>query len=166
MSKSISSHSEKETNIEYSQFLLFLVGGDLYAIEALKTSEIVEYSHITKVPMLTSCVKGVTNIRGNIVPVIDLLDRFGLGDTKVQRKTSIVVINHNHGDDAMQLGIIIDEVFEVDDIYNKDIKDAPEFGAKIDNKFIQKMGKYNGEYIAVLDMKNILDIEELSTITQ
>jgi len=147
-----------------NQFLLFLVGGDLYAIEALKTSEIVEYNQITKVPMVTSCLKGVTNIRGNIVPTIDLLDRFGLGETKVDRKTSIVVINHVHKDNMIQLGVIIDEVFEVDDIDSENIKEAPEFGSKIDKKFIQQMGKYKGEYIAVLDMKTILNIEELSTI--
>ena len=147
-----------------NQFLLFLVGGDLYAIEALKTSEIVEYNQITKVPMVTSCLKGVTNIRGNIVPTIDLLDRFGLGETKVDRKTSIVVINHVHKDNTIQLGVIIDEVFEVDDIDSDNIKEVPEFGSKIDKRFIQQMGKYNGEYIAVLDMKTILNIQELSTI--
>jgi len=147
-----------------NQFLLFLVGGDLYAIEALKTSEIVEYNQITKVPMVTSCLKGVTNIRGNIVPTIDLLDRFGLGETKVDRKTSIVVINHVYKDSTIQLGVIIDEVFEVDDIDSDNIKEVPEFGSKIDKRFIQQMGKYNGEYIAVLDMKTILNIQELSTI--
>lgn len=155
---------EKNIDNALNQFLLFLVGGDLYAIEALKTSEIVEYNQITKVPMVTSCLKGVTNIRGNIVPTIDLLDRFGLGETKVDRKTSIVVINHVYKDSTIQLGVIIDEVFEVDDIDSDNIKEVPEFGSKIDKRFIQQMGKYNGEYIAVLDMKTILNIQELSTI--
>jgi len=155
---------EDNINNPLNQFLLFLVGGDLYAIEALKTSEIVEYNQITKVPMVTSCVKGVTNIRGNIVPTIDLLDRFGLGETPINRKTSIVVINHEHQNTKMQLGVIIDEVFEVDDIDTDNIKEAPEFGSKIDKKFIQKMGKYNGEYMAILNIKSILNITELSTI--
>jgi len=157
---------EKNIDNALNQFLLFLVGGDLYAIEALKTSEIVEYNQITKVPMITSCVKGVTNIRGNIVPTIDLLDRFGLGETKIDRKTSIVVINHEYKDTKIQLGVIIDEVFEVDDINTNNIKEVPDFGSKIDKKFIQQMGKYNGEYIAILNVKSILDITELSTIAQ
>jgi len=164
MSEHMNIAEDEDINNSQNQFLLFLVGGDLYAIEALKTSEIVEYTKITKVPMVGSCVKGVTNIRGNIVPVVDLLDRFGLGHTKVQRKTSIVVINHNHYDKNIQLGVIIDEVFEVDDIEYSNLKDAPEFGSKIDKKFIQKMGKYKGDYIAVLNMNSILDIAELSTI--
>jgi len=147
-----------------SQFLLFLVGSDLYAIEALKTSEIVEYSQITKVPMVASCLKGVTNIRGNIVPTLDLLDRFDLGKTKIDKKTSIVVINHTHNGKSMQMGVIIDEVYEVDDIEESSSREAPEFGSKIDKRFIKKMGKYNGEYIAVLDVEEILDIDELSKI--
>lgn len=153
----------ERSDIGQDQYLLFYVGGDVYAIKALSTSEIVEYSMITKVPLMASYVKGVTNIRGNIVPVIDLLDRFGLGQTQVQPKTSIVVVNYgNHDGTTTQLGIIIDEVYEVDDILQIHIKDAPGFGAKIDKKFISFMGKYEGEYIAILNTQAILDVAELS----
>lgn len=145
------------------QYLLFYTGGDIYAIPALSTNEIVEYSMITKVPMMPSCVKGVTNIRGNIVPVIDLLDRFGIGQTDIQPKTSIVVVNYMSGDDTQsQMGLIIDEVYEVDDIVSDQIKMTPSFGSKIDKKFISCMGKYGGEYIAILNTQSILDIQELS----
>lgn len=147
-----------------SQYLLFLVGGDLYAIEALKTSEIVEYSHITKVPMMPSFVKGVTNIRGNIVPVVDMLDRFRLGSTVIGDKTSVVVINYKDKDDQVQMGILIDEVYAVDDIKLENTKSKPDFGTKFDKKFISKMGKYEGNYITILDTQAILNIEELSKI--
>ena len=146
------------------QYLLFLAGGVLYAIEALKAQEIVEYTSITKVPMMQSYVKGVTNIRGNIVPVIDLIDRFSLGATKIGDKTSIVVTNYVVDEEEVQIGFIIDEVYEVDTIPTSDIRKAPEFGSKIDAKFILNMGKYNGEYIAILDTNNILDIAELSQL--
>ena len=146
------------------QYLLFLAGGVLYAIEALKAQEIVEFSDVTKVPMMNSYVKGVTNIRGNIVPVIDLLDRFNLGSTKVADKTSIVVVNYEKDDEKMQIGIMIDEVYEVDSINPTDIKKAPEFGAKIDTKFIKYMGKYEKSYIAILNANTILDIDEISQL--
>lgn len=152
------------TGNEENQYLLFLVGSDLYAIEALKTNEIVEYSKITKVPMMYEYVKGVTNIRGNIVPVIDLLQRFGLGTTQIQPKTSIVVINHHHNNTIMQIGVIIDEVYEVDDILPSDMKESPEFGSKVSKEFIRCMGKYNSEYIAILNTDTILDIDELSKL--
>ena len=155
---------ETKKKIGQDQYLLFYVGGDIYAIEALTTSEIVEYSHTTKVPVMPSFVKGVTNIRGNIVPVIDLLDRFGLGKSPINPKTSIVVINYEIQERVIQMGIIIDEVYEVDDIYTQQIKDAPEFGAKIDKRFILRMGKYQGNYLAILNTQTILDVNELSKL--
>jgi purine-binding chemotaxis protein CheW len=149
---------------EQSQYLLFLVGGDLYAIEALTTSEIVEYSQVTKVPMMPTFVTGVTNIRGNIVPVIDMLDRFKMGATEIGDKTSVVVINYQDASNEVQMGILIDEVYAVDDIKLDNTKPKPDFGTKFDKKFISKMGKYEGEYIAILDTQAILNVEELSNI--
>jgi len=153
-----------DKKIGQDQYLLFYVGGDIYAIEALTTSEIVEYSRTTKVPVMPSFVKGVTNIRGNIVPVIDLQDRFGLGKSTIDAKSSIVVINYKIEDRVIQIGIIIDEVYEVDDINTNQIKDAPEFGAKIDKRFILRMGKYQGNYLAILNTQTILDVNELSKL--
>lgn len=149
-----------------NQYLLFLVGGVLYAIESLKAQEIVEYVDVTKVPKMSSFVKGVTNIRGNIVPVIDLLDRFSLGETQIGDKTSIIVINHTNNDELMKIGIIIDEVYEVDNIDASDLKKAPEFGSKINPKFIRCMGKYESQYIAILNQNAILDINELSKLVE
>lgn len=156
----------EESSAAKTQYLLFYLKGEIYAIKALTTSEIVEYSHITKVPRMNSYVKGVTNIRGNIVPVIDLLDRFGLGVSEIGPKSSIVVIHYKSEDQVVQLGIIIDEVYEVDDIEATNIKAAPEFGSKIDRKFIANMGKYKGEYIAILDTQAILDSKELSNLSE
>jgi len=162
--------STKENELEFEgsstqeQYLLFLVGGVLYGIESLKAKEIVEYSSITKVPTMNSFVKGVTNIRGNIVPVIDLLDRFGLGKSAIADKTSIVVVNYEKDEAMMSIGIIIDEVYEVDNIDVADLTKAPEFGSKIDAKYILHMGKYNKEYIAILNTKTILNIGELSQL--
>ncbi|MCF6173431.1 MAG: chemotaxis protein CheW [Campylobacteraceae bacterium] len=149
-----------ETSSAQNQYLLFLVGGVLYAIESLKAQEIVEYSDVTKVPKMNSFVKGVTNIRGNIVPVIDLLDRFDLGQTDIGDKTSIIVIKYK----STQIGVIIDEVHEVDNIDPSCIKKAPEFGSKINSKFIQSMGKYDKEYITILNTDTILSIDELSKL--
>jgi purine-binding chemotaxis protein CheW len=156
---------ESNDSSAQNQYLLFLVGGVLYAIESLKAQEIVEYVGVTKVPMMSSCIRGVTNIRGNIVPVIDLLDRFALGKTTVGDKTSIIVINHKKDDVSMQIGIIIDEVHEVDNIDASNLKKAPEFGSKVDSRFILNMGKYDKEYIAILNMNTILNIDELSKLS-
>ncbi len=147
------------------QYLLFLSAGELYAIEALRAQEIVEYIGVTKVPKMHSFVNGVTNIRGNIVPVIDLADKLGLMKTNISDKTSIVVINSNKKNSSTQIGVIIDEVYEVDTITKGNIKKAPEFGAKINSKYILGMGKYEEKYIPILNMDNILNIDELSTLS-
>jgi len=106
-----------------NQYLLFLTGGVLYAVEALRVKEIVEYSAITKIPMMNKYIKGVTNIRGDIVPVVDLLNRFKLGDTSITDKTSVVVINYKKDDtNTINIGMIIDEIYEVDEMrYVKNI---------------------------------------------
>ncbi len=146
-----------------NQYLFFIIGGDLCAIDAVHTSEIVEYSHVTKVPMMPSFVKGVTNIRGHIVPVIDMLDRFDVGETKVGDKTSIIVINYQDGLESFKMGLLIDEVYEVDYIQPENTKSKPAFGSKFDKRFIVNMGQYEGKYISILDTQTILDIKELSS---
>jgi len=146
------------------QYLLFLAGGELYAMEALIALEIVEYSEVTKIPMMDSYVKGVTNIRGNIVPVIDLIDRFSLGETVIGNKTSVVVVNYSDDDQNFQIGVIIDEVYEVDNISNANLRAVAEFGSKVDAKFIKNMGKYNGDYIPILNTQTILNIDDLSKL--
>jgi len=152
------------TTTAEDKYLLFLVGGDLYAMEALKAQEIVEYISVTKVPMMDSFIKGVTNIRGNIVPVIDLKDRFGLGETEVGDKTSIVVVNYTKDDETTQIGVMIDEVYEVDRILSTDLREAPEFGSKINARYILNMGKYENRYIPVLNTNAILNVDELSKL--
>lgn len=155
---------QDKNSVAQDQYLLFKIAKELYAIEALKAQEIVEYSSVTKVPMMTSYVKGVTNIRGNIVPVIDLIDRFGLGSTKIGDKTSIIVVNYTDDEQATQIGIMIDEVYEVEQIVTDDLRKAPEFGSKIDTKYILSMGKYEKRYIEILNTDSILNINELSTL--
>jgi purine-binding chemotaxis protein CheW len=163
----MSSHEDvllEDSNAK-DQYLFFIVGGVLYAIEALKAQEIVEYNDVTKVPMMNSYVKGVMNIRGNIVPVVDLLDRFNLGKTELGDKTSVVVVNYKKDEEFTQIGIIIDEVYEVDTIENSNLKKAPEFGSKIEPRFILHMGKYEKEYIAVLNTETILNVDELANLS-
>lgn len=156
----------EDTGDAESQYLLFYLNQEVYAIKALSTNEIVEYTQITKVPKMASFVKGVTNIRGNIVPVVDLLERFDLGSSDIGAKSSIIVINYASEERVSQIGVIIDEVYEVDNILDEDMQNPPEFGSKIPKRFISKMGKYKGEFIAILDMQSILDTKELSQLVE
>jgi len=147
------------------QYFLFISNNDIYAIEALDVIEIVEYQNITKVPMMNSFVKGVTNIRGNIIAVIDLLKRFELEETKILDKTSLAILRKKHLDKELQIAIIIDEVYEVDNINDADIELTPNFGTRVDKKFIKSMAKYNNDFVPILDIDTILNIDEISVLT-
>lgn len=153
---------ENEVTQDGQQYFLFISGGDIFAMDALLVSEIVEYQGITKVPMMKSCVKGVTNVRGNIIAVVDLLDRFELGETKLTPRTSLAIIKKTHLDKTISIAIIIDEVYEVDNIADINLKVSPDFGTKINRKFIKHIGRYNNEDIAILNTETILNIKELA----
>ncbi len=140
------------------QYFFFKSGGDIYAIDAESVSEMVEYQSFTKVPMMPPYVKGVSNIRGEIVTVIDLLIRFGLGETKIGKKTSMVIVD--------KIALIIDEVHEVNTIASEDIKVSLDFGFKIDQRFIKNMARYNDEYIAILNSAEILNLKEISIVQE
>lgn len=140
------------------QYFFFKAGGDIYALEAQKVTEMVEYQSITKVPLMKEFVKGVTNIRGSIITVIDLLQRLDLGTSKIDKKTSLVIID--------KIAIIIDEVHEVDTILQENIKDSIDFGFKIKQKFIKNMAMYEDEYIAILNCDELLNIDELSELEE
>ncbi|MEA3315830.1 MAG: chemotaxis protein CheW [Campylobacterota bacterium] len=160
------SENNNEIQNKDNQYFLFLSNKDIYAVEALEVIEIVEYQQITKVPMMNRFVKGVTNIRGNIIAVLDLLDRFGVEPSTIYDKTSLVILRKEYDGKNLQIAIIIDEVYEVDNIPQKNIEKTPTFGTRIDKKYIKNMAKYNGEYIAILDINSILNIDDISMLSK
>ena len=146
------------------QYFLFICNKDLYALPILSVREIVEYQDITKIPKLNSFVKGVTNIRGNIVAVIDLLDRFELTKTQIKQRTSFAIVEVSYNNKITDVALMIDEVYEVDSLDENSICDTPLFGTKINTKFIKCVGKYNKQDVSVLDKDEVLNLKELSQI--
>jgi len=155
---------EELINNTGEQYFIFLSNQDLYALPVLNVSEIVEYQEITKVPKLNSFVKGVTNIRGNIVAVIDMLDRFNLGETKVQDRTSFAIIQLDLIDNQYDIAIMIDEIYEVDGLDEDSICNAPLFGTKVKAEFIKGLGTYNKQEVCIINHQEVLKISELSQI--
>ena len=155
---------EELINNTGEQYFLFLSNNDLYALPVLIVREIVEYQDITKVPKLNSYVKGVTNIRGNIVAVIDLLDRFELQETQVLDRTSFAIVQVNQNSKTHDIAIMIDEIYEVDGLDENSLCDTPLFGTKIDTKFIKNIAKYNDKEVCIINHEEVLKISELSDI--
>lgn len=149
---------------EIQQYLTFALGSEMFAVGTLSVKEIIEYGQLTEVPMMPDFIRGVINLRGAVVPVIDLSARFGRSATEITRRTCIVIIEVPSGDEKQDIGVVVDAVSEVLEIPAGEIEPAPAFGAKIRTDFIQGMGKVNGKFVILLDVGKVLSVEEISTL--
>lgn len=152
---------------EQQQYLTFSLGEEMFAIGILSIREIIEYGHLTEVPMVPPFIRGVINLRGAVVPVVDLSVRFGRPAASVTKRTCIVIIEISPTDSeqhAQQMGIVVDAVSEVLEIPPGEIEPPPEFGARIRIDFIRGMGKVNGKFVVLLDVDRILSLNEVAVV--
>jgi purine-binding chemotaxis protein CheW len=147
---------------DHQQYLTFLLSGEVFAIGILAIREIIEYGQLTPVPMMPAFVRGVINLRGAVVPVIDLQARFGRGQTEPKHRTCVVIVEVAGEDGSQQFGVLVDAVNEVLEIPAADIEPAPSFGARIRGEFISGMGKVAGRFVILLNVANVLSIEEMA----
>ncbi len=148
------------------QYLTFTLGGEMFAVAILNVKEIIEYGTVTEIPMMPGFIRGVINLRGAVVPVIDLSCRFGGKSTQVARRTCIVIIELIQDDQKHDIGVMVDAVSEVLEISRADIEPPPSFGAKVRTDFIAGMGKVNGKFVIILDVARVLSVEEIAMLTQ
>ena len=144
------------------KYLTFVLADEEYGLEILKVREIFGYMEITAIPQTPPYVKGVINLRGKVIPVIDLRTKFGMEEAEITEHTCIIVVEISNGDKKFQTGIIIDCVSEVLDIASKDIEDAPQFGSSVDTNFILGMGKVGESVKILLDIDKVLVGDDLS----
>ncbi len=156
--------SDVSTEGEEQQYLTFMVGGETYAIGILDIKEILEFGNVTHVPMMPDAVRGVINLRGSVVPVIDLAARFGGAPTEVTKRTCSVIVEIDVQEAKHDVGVMVDAVNEVMDIEPENIERAPSFGAKIRTDFIAGMGRIEDRFVILLDVAHVLSLEELSAI--
>lgn len=154
----------RDTEQDENQYLTFMLGGEMYAIAILNIKEIIEFGSLTTVPMMPAFIRGVINLRGSVVPVVDLSARFGKQGTSITRRTCIVIIEIRSEGELQDIGVMVDTVNEVLEIPSSEIEPAPAFGAKIRADFIQGMGKINGKFVIILDVNHVLSIDEMTTL--
>lgn len=150
-----------ETQLEVQQYLTFLLGDEIFAIGILKIKEILEYSDVTTVPMMPECIRGVINLRGSVVPVLDLATRFRRQRRETTRRTATIIVETENEGQVQVVGIIVDAVNEVLEIPQEDVEPAPSFGTRVRSDFIQGMGKVAGRFVIILDTDRILAAEDL-----
>ena len=146
------------------QYLTFTLGSEVFAIGILAIKEIIEYSSLTTVPMMPGYVRGVINVRGAVVPVLDLSVRFGKPASPVTKRTCIVIIEISTAGERQDVGVVVDSVDSVLDIPPQQIEPPPAFGARISTDFIQGMGKVNGRFVILLDVNRVLAPEEAALL--
>lgn len=148
------------------QYLTFTIGNEYYGLELSQTREIIEYAGITEVPLMPNFLRGVINLRGEVVPVIDLAVRLGRKSIAIQKRTCIIVVELASNEQNHVLGLLADAVSEVIDLDDENIEDAPSFGANIRADFIQGIAKRGDEFIVLLDANSALSIRELAHLVE
>ncbi|TVR03152.1 MAG: chemotaxis protein CheW [Spirochaetaceae bacterium] len=150
---------------EANQYLTFTLDGELYAVGVYSVKEVLEYTSVTKVPRTLEFMKGVINLRGAVVPVIDLRSKFGMPEIEKTIATSIIVIEVSVSGEMVVLGMIADSVQEVINLDPGDIEPPPRLGTKVDTQFIQGIGKQDDRFIIVLAIDRVFSDAEIADVT-
>ena len=159
MNEALETASERE-----GKYLTFILADEEYGIGILKIKEIIGMLPITSVPQTPAFVKGVINLRGKVIPVLDLRLRFDMEEIEYTERTCIIVVEIEGQVGTVQIGIVVDAVSEVLNIHGEEIEDTPTFGTKLDTGYILGMAKMDGSVKILLDIDGILSGEEVELL--
>ncbi len=151
---------------ETRQYLTFKLSDEMFGVDVAQVREILDYIKITKVPQTPDFMCGVINLRGSVVPVVDMNLKFSMAKTERTVNTCIVVVEVNIDGDTTVLGALVDSVQEVFEIEPENIEPAPRIGTKLKTEFIKGMGKHNERFIIILDIDKIFSSEELLSVKE
>ncbi len=148
------------------QYLTFSLQGEIFGLEILRVREIIGYTQPTEIPLMPAFVHGVINLRGSVVPVIDLAQRLGRGATELKARTCIVIVEVDAADAAQPMGILVDAVDAVLDIGADAIEPAPAFGSGLRAQFIRGMARREQGFIVLLDVGRVFALDELAALAR
>jgi len=149
---------------EQQQYLTFMSSSEIYAISILRIKEIIQYGKLTEVPRMPGFIRGVINLRGAVVPVIDLSARFGKEPTAIGRRNCIIITEVAVNDKTQVVGVMVDAVNAVLEIPAGEIEPAPAFGAHIRTDFIAGMGKINDQFVIILNIQHVLSMDDIEAL--
>ncbi|MDA8141477.1 MAG: chemotaxis protein CheW [Desulfobacteraceae bacterium] len=158
--------TDNATKAMLHQYLTFKLGEEMFAIDVSQVREILDVTNITKVPRAPEFMRGVINVRGSVVPVVDLRLKFDMEKTQRTVDTRIVVMEIALDGELTIIGTLADAVHNVMDIEPSGIEPAPKVGAKWNTEFIKGIGKHNDQFIIILNVDRIFSVEELAMVQQ
>lgn len=166
MSKASTGASAAAVSAAPAQYLTFLLGEEIFAMDIRTVREIIQHGAMTTVPLMPNFVRGVINLRGAVVPVIDLHARFGRPPARVSKKTCIVIFDAVRDGERVELGLLVDAVSEVIDIPAAQIEPPPNFGTAVRRDFISGMGKVAERFVILLDPDRAFDVGEMAELCE
>ena len=146
------------------QYLTFILAGEEYGVDILRVQEIKGWDTVTQIPNTPEYIRGVINLRGTIVPIIDMRKRFGLEDLGYGPTTVVIVLKVNSDDKSRIMGIVVDGVSDVYNMPDEEIKPSPDFGSAVDTDFVKGLATVNEKMVIVLDIDHMCNSDELSNI--
>lgn len=149
---------------ETNQYLTFKLDDEVYSLEINKVREILDFKNTTKVPKMPDFMRGVINLRGGVVPVVDLRLKFGLGMTEKTIDTCIIIMELSVDGETTLIGALADSVQEVMNLEPEEIESAPKIGTRLNTEFINGMGKKNDEFVIILDIDKVFSSEEIISV--
>lgn len=161
-------NQEKKNQLPLStvQYLTFLTAGEEYAISIVKVREIIEYEAVTTVPKTPIWIRGVTNLRGKVVPVVDLAVKFGLPSSKISKFSCIIITEVMFQGENLTMGVLADSVSQVIELSADEIEAAPPFGTRVKTEYLLGMGALGKKFCLILDIDKVLSTDELLAVTE
>jgi len=149
-----------------TQYLTFMLAEEVFALEISEVREVLDFASITKVPQTPEFMRGVINLRGRVVPVVDMRLKFGMPATERTVNTCIIIVELDIGGEQTVIGALADSVQEVFELGSADIEPTPKIGAQIDTEFLKGMGKNDEQFILILDVDKVFSDEELAALAE
>ena len=159
------SQGKNQLPLSTVQYLTFLTAGEEYAISIVKVSEIVEYEAVTTVPNTPLWIRGVTNLRGRVVPVVDLAVKFGLPASRISKFTCIIITEVMFQSEQLTMGVLADSVSQVIDLSADEIEETPPFGTRVKTEYLLGMGALGKKFCLILDIDKVLSADEILAVT-
>lgn len=158
----------KENTVDMSeacdedQFLTFILSDEEFAMPIMQVKEIIEYRELTRVPMVPGFIRGAINLRGGVVPVIDMAVKFGMPSSNIGRRSCVVILEIEQGEEIVVVGALVDKVLDVSEIAEEAIEPPPTFGTGIRTDFIYGMGKRDESFVVILDVSRVFSLDEIA----
>ena len=150
--------------VSTTQYLTFKLDDEVFAVDISKVREVLDLTTITKVPRTPEFMRGVINLRGSVVPVVDLRLKFGMKKTEKTVNTCIIIVEVTVDGDTVVLGALADSVQEVIDLESENIEPAPKIGTRLRTEFIKGMGRQNDRFSIILDIDKVFSLDELALV--